>query len=155
MKTMDMSLAVEPIEANMVAEGIVIYTFESTGNPKGVVHDFYSMGAVVARNTIHDHSDKTERNNIVGLVAPFPFVVSTGLFLAVLQLAKHIVIVPDEIRKDLYKLAKYYDDNDLIYDISNQGWASAQWAFRFYEDTDINVVTDLIQQAYNLKKSNQ
>ncbi len=113
MRSMDRSLTVEPIIADMEAEGIVIYTSGSTGNPKGVVHDFYSMSAVAARNAVHDHSDKTEKNNIVGLVAPFTFVVGTGLFLAGLRLAKHIVIVPDEIRKDPYKLAKYYDDNDI------------------------------------------
>ncbi|MDO4219366.1 MAG: amino acid adenylation domain-containing protein [Synergistaceae bacterium] len=113
MKSMDMSLRVEPIISEMDAEGIVIYTSGSTGNPKGVVHDFYSMAAVAARNTIHDKEEKTERNNIVGLVAPFTFVVGTGLFIAALPLAKHIVIVPDEIRKDPYKLAKYYDDNDI------------------------------------------
>ncbi|MCQ2398331.1 MAG: AMP-binding protein, partial [Sphaerochaetaceae bacterium] len=111
--SLDRTLTVEPIIPEMDAEGVVIYTSGSTGNPKGVVHDFYSMSAVSARNTIHDHSDDTERNNIVGLVAPFTFVVGTGLFLSAMPLAKHLVIVPDEIRKDPFKLAKYYDDNDI------------------------------------------
>lgn len=112
-KSMDMSLTVEPVIAEMDAEGIVIYTSGSTGNPKGVVHDFYSMSAVAARNAIHDQADDTERNNVYGLVAPFTFVVGTGLLLAAMTLSKHLVIVPDEIRKDPYKLAKYYDDNNI------------------------------------------
>ncbi len=113
LETMDKSLTAEPVITDMDAEGVVLYTSGSTGNPKGVVHDFYSMYAVAARNTIHDHSDETERNNVVGLVAPFTFVVGTGLLLAAIPLAKHVYIVPDEIRKDPYKLASYYDDNDI------------------------------------------
>ena len=113
LKEMDPSLSAEPVITPMDAEGLVIYTSGSTGNPKGVVHDFYSMYAVAKRNAVHDQSDETERNNVVGLVAPFTFVVGVGLFLAALPLAKHMFIVPDEIRKDPYKLAKYYDDNDI------------------------------------------
>lgn len=66
-KSMDLSLTVEPIVAEMDAEGIVIYTSGSTGNPKGVVHDFYSMSAVAARNAIHDQADDTERINVHGV----------------------------------------------------------------------------------------
>lgn len=113
MKSMDMSLSVEPFITDMDAEGLIIYTSGSTGNPKGVIHDFYSMYAVADRNAVHDQSDETERNNIVGLIAPFTFIVGVGLFLSALPLAKHMYIVPDEIRKDPYKLAKYYDDNDI------------------------------------------
>lgn len=113
MKELDASLTVEPFISDMDTEGIIIYTSGSTGNPKGVIHDFYSMSAVAARNAIHDQSDETERNNVFGLIAPFTFVVGTGLLLAAMSLSKHLVIVPDEIRKDPYKLAKYYDDNDI------------------------------------------
>ena len=113
LREMDMSLSVEPVVSEMDAEGIVIYTSGSTGNPKGVVHDIYSMSAVATRNAAHDQADKTERNNVVGLIAPFTFVVGTGLMLAAISLAKHLVIVPDEIRKDPYKLAQYYDDNNI------------------------------------------
>ena len=111
--SMDKSLTVEPVVSEMDAEGIVIYTSGSTGNPKGVVHDFYSMSAVAERNTIHDQADEVEKNNVFGLVAPFTFVVGIGLLLAAMSLSKHLVIVPDEIRKDPYKLAKYYDDNNI------------------------------------------
>lgn len=44
------------------------------------------------------------------------------------------------------------DNVDLIYDISNRMWTAAQYAFRFDETTDINVVKDLIKQTYNLVK---
>ncbi len=113
MQSMDHSLTVEPVVSEMDAEGIVIYTSGSTGNPKGVIHDFCSMSGVATRNAVHDQSDVTERNNVFGLVAPFTFVVGIGLLLAAMVLSKHLVIVPDEIRKDPYKLAKYYDDNNI------------------------------------------
>ncbi len=113
LQALDPSLSVEPIVSEPDAEGVVIYTSGSTGNPKGVVHDFASMSAVAFRNAVHDQEDKTERNNVVGLVAPFTFVVGTGLTLAAFPLAKHLYLVPDEIRKDPYKLAAYYDDNNI------------------------------------------
>lgn len=113
MASMDMSLSVEPIITEMDAEGVVIYTSGSTGNPKGVIHDFYSMNAVASRKAAHDKSEKTERNNVVGLIAPFTFIVGISHFIAALALSKHMFIVPDEIRKDPYKLAKYYDDNNI------------------------------------------
>lgn len=112
-KSMDMSLKVEPVTPDFEDEGVVIYTSGSTGNPKGVIHDFYSMSAVANRNAAHDQSDDTERNNVVGLVAPFTFIVGVGLFIAAISIAKHLVIVSDEIRKDPFKLAKYYDDNNI------------------------------------------
>ena len=112
-KNMDLSLREEPAETNMEDEGLVIYTSGSTGNPKGVIHDYYSISAVAERNAVHDQSDDTERNNVVGLVAPFTFIVGVGLFISAITLAKHLVLVPDEIRRDPFKLAKYYDDNDI------------------------------------------
>ncbi len=112
-KNLDTSLKTEPVVADMEDEGVVIYTSGSTGNPKGVIHDFYSMASVAIRNAAHDQSEETERNNVVGLVAPFTFIVGVGLFIAAASLVKHLVIVSDEIRKDPFKLAKYYDDNDI------------------------------------------
>lgn len=112
-KNLDTSLKADPIIADMADEGLIIYTSGSTGNPKGVIHDFYSMAEVANRNSAHDQADDTKRNNVAGLVAPFTFIVGVGLFIASVSLAKHLVIVSDEIRKDPIKLAKYYDDNDI------------------------------------------
>lgn len=50
------------------------------------------------------------------------------------------------------KIGQIKDDNDMIYDISNRKWSSEQYAFKFFEDTDIAATKDLIQQALNLKK---
>lgn len=113
MEELDRSLHAEPVIPEPDTEGIVIYTSGSTGNPKGVVHDFYSMSGAALRNMTYDHSDQTEQNNVIGLVAPFTFVVGTGTLLWAISYAKHLYIVPDEIRKDPFKLAKYYDNNHV------------------------------------------
>ena len=41
---------------------------------------------------------------------------------------------------------------ELAYDISNRGWTRAQYAFRFDEETNIDVVKDLLKQTYQLVK---
>lgn len=50
------------------------------------------------------------------------------------------------------KLGKIVDTSNLIYDISNRLWTSAQYAFRFDDATDMDIVIDLIQQTYKLKE---
>lgn len=50
------------------------------------------------------------------------------------------------------KLGQIKDDNGMIYDISNRKWSAAQYAFKFYDDTDMEVTKDLIAQTLNLKK---
>lgn len=50
------------------------------------------------------------------------------------------------------KLGQIKDDNDLIYDISNRKWTAAQYAFRFFNDTDIEMVKDLLKQTLELKR---
>ena len=112
-RSMDLSLRTDPVIPDFEDEGVVIYTSGSTGNPKGVVHDLAGMSAVAFRNVLHDKSEKTERNNIAGLIAPFTFVVGMSHLLAALALNKHLVIVPDEIRRDPFKLAAYYDENNI------------------------------------------
>lgn len=50
------------------------------------------------------------------------------------------------------KRGKIKDLTELTYDISNRGWTAAQYALRFDENTNIEVVKDLIKQTYNLVK---
>ncbi len=39
-----------------------------------------------------------------------------------------------------------------VYDISNRKWSAAQYAFRFYDDTDEVAAKKLIEQTIHLKK---
>ncbi len=50
------------------------------------------------------------------------------------------------------KRGKINDPAELTYDISNRGWTAAQYALRFDENTNMEVVKDLIKQTYNLVK---
>lgn len=111
--SMDPELKTKPAPFCFEDEGVVIYTSGSTGNPKGVIHDFYSISAVADRNILHEKKDNMEKNRIAGLIAPFTFIVGVSHFISAIACAKHLVIVPDEIRRDPFKLAKYYDDNDI------------------------------------------
>lgn len=111
--SMDFTLRTEPVIPEFEDEGVVIYTSGSTGNPKGVVHDFAGMSAAAFRNVMHDKGEKTDRNNTAGLIAPFTFIVGMSQLVATLALAKHLVIISDEIRRDPFKLAAYYDENNI------------------------------------------
>ncbi len=50
------------------------------------------------------------------------------------------------------KLGQLNDNHGLIYDISNRKWSAAQYAFKFYPDTDIKAVKDIIEQTIKLIK---
>ncbi len=44
------------------------------------------------------------------------------------------------------------DSEEITYDISNRMWTAAQYAFRFDEQTNEEIVKDLIRQTYNQVK---
>ena len=44
------------------------------------------------------------------------------------------------------KLGTINDKHGLIYDISNRKWTSEQYAFKYYDDTDMDAVKDIIEQ---------
>lgn len=51
------------------------------------------------------------------------------------------------------KLGTLRDDNDLIVDISNRQWSSEQYAFKYYDDTDNEIVKDIVRQTIDLKRN--
>ena len=50
------------------------------------------------------------------------------------------------------KIGQIDDKHEMIYDISNRRWSSEQYAFKFYDDTDIEAVKDILSQTLALKK---
>lgn len=46
------------------------------------------------------------------------------------------------------KIGTIQDETETVYDISNRLWTAAQYAFRFDEETNINIVKSLISQTY-------
>ena len=49
------------------------------------------------------------------------------------------------------KAGQLNEDNDLIYDISCRKWSAAQYAFRFFDNTDLSAVREIIKQTIELK----
>ena len=49
------------------------------------------------------------------------------------------------------KKGELQDDSGLIYDISNRKWSASQYAFRFYDDMDIDAVKNILTQTLKLK----
>lgn len=49
------------------------------------------------------------------------------------------------------KTGQLKDENEMLYDITARKWSAAHYAFRFYADTDIDAVKDLIEQTIKLK----
>lgn len=41
------------------------------------------------------------------------------------------------------------DNCNIVYDISNRMWSASQYAFKFDDTTDINIVNNLLEQTYN------
>lgn len=50
------------------------------------------------------------------------------------------------------KLGTIKDNNGMIYDISNRKWSAAQYAFKFFDDTDVDAAKNLIAQTLDLKR---
>ena len=50
------------------------------------------------------------------------------------------------------KIGQIIDENELIYDISNRQWVSEQYAFKFYNETDMDAVRSIVSQTIALKK---
>ena len=49
------------------------------------------------------------------------------------------------------KTGQLKDDAELLYDITNRKWSAAHYAFRYYEDTDVEATKDLVTQTINLR----
>lgn len=49
------------------------------------------------------------------------------------------------------KLGQLSDPNGLLIDITNRKWSAAQYALKYYADTDTQTVKDLMKQTLDLK----
>lgn len=53
------------------------------------------------------------------------------------------------------KIGSIKDETETIYDISNRLWPSAQYAFRFDESSNLDVVKKIIEDTYKLKSNKE
>ena len=75
-----------------------VYTSGSTGNPKGVLHEYGNIDRIARSLEKDGHSILDDLP--IGLIAPLNFVVSTEIFILVMDLGASLYIVPYHILKN-------------------------------------------------------
>ena len=88
-----------------------VYTSGSTGNPKGVLHEYGKIEQVVM--STGGNFSKFEKGSIVSLPAPLNFVTSIIYLIASTYYVQCLYILPYEITKDIDKLTKFLQDNKV------------------------------------------
>ena len=89
-----------------------VYTSGSTGNPKGVIHEFGSLKLLVYSY----HWSEESLNNPIenyGVVAPLNFVATVEILVLHIFELSHIYILPYTIVKNPVKLLEYYEANQI------------------------------------------
>lgn len=81
-----------------------VYTSGSTGNPKGVLHEYGNLDRIAV-----SMPDATRG----GLIAPLNFIASLEIFIRVIHLGVVMLIVPREVLKDPQLLAPCFVSNDI------------------------------------------
>lgn len=97
----------EPLEGHEETDphdaAYAVYTSGTTGNPKGVIHEYGNLMDAV--NSIsYEDENLVDENDICALIAPLNFVASTIVLIKGLAMGVTIFIVPYAVVKDLAKL---------------------------------------------------
>lgn len=89
-----------------------VYTSGSTGNPKGVLHEFGSLKLLEISN---GWTEKFFEEPVVnyGMIAPFNFVATVEIMVLRIYKLSHLYILPYSIIKNPVKLLQYYKDNSI------------------------------------------
>jgi predicted transport protein len=117
------------------------YTIEALIEDGGKVKQLYERLKSISKEVILDYTIKPTKN-----------------YIAFKRNKKHNIISlwPKENAIEVVlnaKLGTIKDESGTMYDISNRLWSSAQYAFRFDENSDEAIVKNLILQTYqNLSK---
>lgn len=123
---------------------------------KVVMKEDYSENSLFPENSYIEKLFKNVKSIALSLY-PDLNIVPTKNYVSFKKGRKHNVISiwPKENSLEIVlnaKLGTIVDENELIYDISNRLWTSAQYALRFDETTNIDNVKDLIEQTYKQVK---
>lgn len=123
---------------------------------KVVMKEDYSENSLFPENSYIEKLFNNVKKIAINLY-PDLNVVPTKNYISFKKGRKHNVISvwPKENSLEIVlnaKLGTIVDENELIYDISNRLWTSAQYALRFDETTNIENVKDLIKQTYKQVK---
>lgn len=89
-----------------------VYTSGSTGNPKGVLHEYGSFKLLEYSN---DWSEKDLNEPVVnyGMIAPLNFVATIEIVVLHIYELSHLFILPYSIVKNPVKLLEYYKSNQI------------------------------------------
>ena len=100
----------EPLERHAAA--FAVYTSGTTGNPKGVLHE-YGQIATCYFTTSWDGEPLYREDDVFPLYFPLNFVPAVMIVSFVLTRGTKALVVSDEIRKDLNKLRQFLIDNKV------------------------------------------
>ena len=90
-----------------------VYTSGSTGNPKGVLHEYGKIEQIVM--SVRNNFLRFEKGSIMSLPAPLNFVASIFYLIASTYYTQCLYILPYEITKDIDKLSDFLVDNKVAF----------------------------------------
>ena len=101
----------EPLDEHAAA--FAVYTSGTTGNPKGVLHEYGNIERMIKANTMTSCPPLTEPDDRFALVAPLNFVASTNIMFYALYYAIYVNIVPYSVIKNPMKMMMFLLKNKI------------------------------------------
>ncbi len=101
----------EPLEEHAAA--FAVYTSGTTGNPKGVLHEYGNFGRMIQALTMTSCPPLAEPDDRFALVAPLNFIASTNIILYALNFAIYVNVVPYSVVKDPMKMLMFLLKNKI------------------------------------------
>ena len=101
----------EPLDGHAAA--FAVYTSGTTGNPKGVLHEYGNIDRMINSNIMTSCESLTEPDDRFALVAPLNFVASLAICLYGLTFAIFLSVVPYSVVKNPMQMLMYILKNKI------------------------------------------